>query len=94
MQEGAVLIKSVVLAKNNKIESAVQLLKEFSSKNVKDQLKAKLTAVQLLLSQVMLYLQNISLRNKLTRYHNILLYLICSFSSYERFINDEIKSLN
>ncbi|XKL66531.1 hypothetical protein PGB90_009951 [Kerria lacca] len=51
MQEGAVLIKSVVLAKNNKIESAVQLLKEFSSKNVKDQLKAKLTAVQLLLSQ-------------------------------------------
>lgn len=52
MKEGAVLIKSIVLAKDKKVEKAVELLKKFTTEKVDDQLKLKLTAVQLLLSQV------------------------------------------
>ena len=52
MKEGAVLIKSIVLAKDKKVEEAVELLKKFTTEKVDDQLKLKLTAVQLLLSQV------------------------------------------
>lgn len=52
MSEGAVLIKSIVLAKDDKVGEAVKLLKKFTTEKVDDQLKLKLTAVQLLLSQV------------------------------------------
>ncbi|KAK7588106.1 hypothetical protein V9T40_005351 [Parthenolecanium corni] len=51
MSEGAVLIKSIVLAKDDKVGEAVKLLKKFTTEKVDDQLKLKLTAVQLLLSQ-------------------------------------------
>ncbi|KAK7582121.1 hypothetical protein V9T40_013566 [Parthenolecanium corni] len=51
MKEGAVLIKSLVLVKDNKVEEAVELLKKFTPEKVDDHLKLKLTAVLLLLSQ-------------------------------------------
>ncbi len=57
MKENAILIKSFVLSKDKKIEDAVKLLKTFTSKNIDDQLKAKLTATQLLLSQVITLLR-------------------------------------
>lgn len=52
MKEGAVLIRSIVLAKDKKVKEAVELLKKFTTEKVDDQMKLKLTAVQLLLSQV------------------------------------------
>ena len=52
MKEGAILIKSIVLAKDKKVNEAIKLLKKFAADNVDSQLKVKLTAVQLLLTEV------------------------------------------
>lgn len=52
MKEDAILIKAVVLSKDKKIGEAVKLLKKFASANIANQLKTKLTAVQLLLAEV------------------------------------------
>lgn len=52
MREGVTLIKSIVLAKDKKVNEAIKLLKKFASENVDSQLRVKLTAVQLLLTEV------------------------------------------
>lgn len=50
------LIKAVLLAKDKEVGKAVKLLKKFASENVDNQLKTKLTAVQLLLADVSCYI--------------------------------------